>query len=236
MSKVFESVGGAIIISNPKLKAEYAYNLDLGITTTLFDDKIKLEGSYYYTLLNNAIVLKDFKWKGNDSVMYGGTISKVYAYQNVDKANVQGFFGAITADLTENISFKTSLTYTYGLYKDVDKDSVMPLDHIPPVFGRTSLLYHFKKFESEIYAMYSTSKSAKDYSLGKEDNEAYSADPVNGFMPGWFTLNGKTSYHITKNFTAVLGIENLFDTHYRVFASGISAPGRNIMASVRFKF
>ena len=84
--------------------------------------------------------------------------------------------------------------------------------------------------------MYSTSKLSKDYSLGKEDNEVYSADPVNGFMPGWVTFNIKTSYHITRNFMVNLGVENLFDTHYRVFASGISSAGRNFMVSARYKF
>lgn len=236
MSKVFESGGGVIIVPNPDLKPEYAYNFDLGIATTAFDDNIKFEGSYFYTLLKNAIVSKDFKWKGNDSVVYGGVMSRVQANQNVDEANVQGVYGAITADLSENVSFKTSLTYTLGQYKDIEKDTILPLDHIPPMFGKTSLLYHFKKFESEIYAMYSAAKLPRDYSLGKEDNEIYSADPVNGYMPAWITLNIKTSYRVTNNFSVNLGVENIFDTHYRLFASGISAPGRNIILAIRVKF
>ena len=55
-------------------------------------------------------------------------------------------------------------------------------------------------------------------------------------MPGWVTFNAKTAYHVTKNASINLGVENLFNTHYRVFASGISAPGRNVMLAVRVKF
>jgi hemoglobin/transferrin/lactoferrin receptor protein len=109
------------------------------------------------------------------------------------------------------------------------------MDHIPPIFGKTSLLFHYKKFEGDFYARYSAAKAGKDYSLGTEDNELYSADPVNGYMPGWITLNIKTAYHVTKNITINFGVENLFDVHYRVFASGISAPGRNIVGAIRIK-
>lgn len=244
MSKVFESVGNTVVVPNAELKPEYAYNMEGGFATTIMDDKVKFEANYYYTLLKNAIVTKEFKLDGKDSVLFNGTLSQVKASQNVDEAYIQGLYGAITADFNDDFSFKTSITYTMGQYRqqlsptsnDADHDTIVPMDHIPPMFGRTSFLYHFKKFESEIYAMYSTSKSAKDYSLGKEDNEVYSADPINGFMPGWVTFNVKTSYHITKNFMVNLGVENLFDTHYRVFASGISAAGRNIMVAVRYKF
>ncbi|MES2285598.1 MAG: TonB-dependent receptor [Bacteroidota bacterium] len=244
MSKVFESVGNTVVVPNAELKPEYAYNLEGGFATTVMDDKVKFEANYYYTLLKNAIVTKEFKLDGKDSVIFNGTLSQVRASQNVDEAYIQGLYGAITADFNDNFSFKTSITYTMGQYRQqlsptsngASHDTIVPMDHIPPMFGRTSFLYHFKKFESEIYAMYSTSKSAKDYSLGKEDNEVYSADPVNGFMPGWVTFNVKTSYHITKNFMVNLGVENLFDTHYRVFASGISAAGRNVMVAVRYKF
>jgi hemoglobin/transferrin/lactoferrin receptor protein len=31
-------------------------------------------------------------------------------------------------------------------------------------------------------------------------------------------------------------LENIFDTHYRVFASGISSPGRSIRLTLRASF
>ncbi len=236
MSKVFESTGNTVIVPNADLKPEYAYNIEGGLSTILLDDKVKFEANYYYTLLKNAIVAKEFKLDGKDSILFNGTLSQIKAAQNVDEAYIQGLYGAITADLSDHISFKTSLTYTYGQYKDVNKDSVMALDHIPPMFGKTSFLYHFKKFNSEIYSIYSAAKLSRDYSCGKEDNEAYSANPIDGYMPSWITLNVKTSYYITRNFMVSIGVENLFDTHYRVFASGISSAGRNIVASFRYKF
>ena len=122
-----------------------------------------------------------------------------------------------------------------AIANDPNHDTIVPMDHIPPMFGQTSILYHFKKFESEIYARYSAAKTGKEYSLGTEDNELYSADPINGYMPGWVTFNIKTAYHVTKNVIINLGVENLFDVHYRMFASGFSSPGRNIVGAIRIK-
>jgi len=240
-TKVFESTAGNIIIPNEKLKAEYAYNIEGGFSVTTMDNKLKFEGNYYYTLLKNAIVAKNSTYNGKDSILYAGTMSRVQRPENVNEAYIQGAYGAIIADINDNVSFKTSLTYTLGQYKqeltpttnNPNRDTIIPLDHIPPMFGQTSLFFHFKKFESEIYARYSTPKKLADYSPSGEDNLQYAT--TNG-MPGWVTFNVKASYKITKKITINLGVENLFNTHYRVFASGISAPGRNVMVALRAKF
>jgi hemoglobin/transferrin/lactoferrin receptor protein len=55
-------------------------------------------------------------------------------------------------------------------------------------------------------------------------------------MPAWFTLNLNASYNIHKNIIIQVGIENILDTQYRTFASGINAPGRNFQVAVRAKF
>ena len=33
-----------------------------------------------------------------------------------------------------------------------------------------------------------------------------------------------------------IGLENIFDVHYRSFASGVSAPGRNLRLGLNLKF
>lgn len=236
LGKVFESTGNILIVPNANLKPEYAYNIEGALSTLLFEDKLKIEGGYFYTLLNNAIILQDAQYNGNDSVLFNGSMSKVVSQKNADYAVVQGAWASIYANVTDNISFKSSVNYTHGDYYDKLNDTILPMDHIPPTFGQTSLFYRFKKIETEIYARYSASKLSRDYALGKEDNELYSADPVNGYMPAWVTLNIKTAFHFNRNISTNIGIENLLDKHYRVFASGVSAPGRNISVTLRAKF
>ena len=79
-------------------------------------------------------------------------------------------------------------------------------------------------------------KSAEDYSLSGEDNIDKSADPINGLSPAWQILNLRTSYQISKRIAAQAAVENLFDTHYRVFASGLSSAGRNLRLTLRASF
>lgn len=236
VSKVFDSAADLLIVPNAELKPEYAYNLEATLQLKLVKNKVKIEGGYYYTLLDNAIITQDTYFEGQDSILFNGTMSKVVTAKNADCANVQGAWGALSIDIRNSLRLKSTINYTLGEYYDSENDTILPMDHIAPMFGQTSLKYHYKKFEGEIYARYSAPKLSKDYAIGKEDNEIYSADPVDGFMPGWTTLNLKAVYHVNINFYINFGVENLFDRHYRVFASGVSSPGRNIMFGIRLKF
>ena len=73
--------------------------------------------------------------------------------------------------------------------------------------------------------MFNGWKKIKDYNPDGEDNGQY-ATPDG--MPSWFTLNWRSSYSFKRNLTLQAGVENIFDKNYRYFASGFSAPGRNL--------
>lgn len=234
MTKVFEGAGGVVIVPNPELKPEYSYNFELGISKVI-QNKYKFDITGYYTSLTNVIVQKDFNFKGSDSATYQGVKSKVQAMQNADNAYILGLSGGVQFDFNDHVSFKSVLNYTYGRYTETKKDTVVPLDHIAPVFGQTSILYRFKNFDGEFFVRYNGKKTSNDYALGKEDNEVYSADKINGFMPGWFTLNIRAGVNITKCLRLNLACENLTNNRYRVFSSGINAPGRNVIVSLRYK-
>ena len=231
LTKIFESGGGILIIPNADLKPEYAYNIEFGASNTL-GEKVKLEAVYFYTYLKNAMVLKNDQLNGADSVLYGGTMSKVQSMQNANNANIQGVSGNLYVDFNDNISLKSSINYTMGSYNDRENDTIVPLDHIAPLYGQTSLIYKFKKMESMFYLQYSGAKLLKDYSPSGEDN--LSQATVNG-MPKWMTFNFKSSFMLSKFVYLNVGVENIFDVHYRVFASGVSAPGRNVVLSLRAK-
>ena len=55
-------------------------------------------------------------------------------------------------------------------------------------------------------------------------------------MPAWWTLNLRLQYQLNKNLLIQGACENILDANYRVFASGISAPGRNFIVAVRANF
>jgi hemoglobin/transferrin/lactoferrin receptor protein len=182
------------------------------------------------------MVQRDFKYNGSDSVLFNGVKSKVQAMQNTDWAYIYGINGGVQFDFNDNLSFKSNVNITYGRYMDVSKDTVYALDHIPPVFGQTSLIFKEKNADAEFFVRYNGKKSSGDYSPSGEDNANYSADPIKGYMPGWFTLNLRAGVNVYKGFRINFACENMTDNRYRVFASGINGPGRNFIVSLRYKF
>lgn len=234
MTKVFGSAGTILVVPNPEIKPEYATNFELGISK-IFEKRYKFDITGFYTVIEDALVQRDFKFNGQDSALFNGIKSKVQAMQNADRAYIYGFTAGVQFDFNDNISFKSIINYTYGRYIDSQKDTVVPLDHIPPVFGQTSIVYKAKNTDAEFFVRYNGKKSTADYSASGEDNAVYSADPVKGYMPAWFTLNVRAGYNFTKNIRLNVACENLTDNRYRVFASGINAPGRNFIISLRYK-
>ncbi|TND07673.1 MAG: iron complex outermembrane recepter protein [Bacteroidetes bacterium] len=232
MGKFFDSSPGNVVVPNPGLKPEYAWNGEIGVTKTI-NEMARMEVSYFYTVLTNAIVIKDFTFNGSDSVLYDGSMSRVQAAQNVNTAWIQGIAGAFTADFNEHFSMRSTVNWTYGRYEDLDNDTIVPMDHIPPMFGRTGLVYKTKNFEMEGYTLYNGWKRLKDYSPSGEDNQQYAT--VAG-TPAWYTLNARAAYQFGKFVRLSVALENITDLHYRHFASGVSSPGRNLVVSLRTKF
>lgn len=233
LSKVFESVPGKVVVPNPNLTPEYTYNLDLGISKT-FDDRITIGGTGYYTWYIDAITTQKGKFNGQDSILYSEQMSQVITNVNATEAYICGFNAYLNADVTTSFSITNSINYTYGRIKTDSTD--YPLDHISPIFGKTSFNLKLNKLRSEFFILYNGAKLSKDYNLLGEDNQAYSTDPVNGYMPAWMTLNVRSAYQFNKYIQLQVALENISDQNYRVFSSNISAPGRNLVVTLRGTF
>ena len=228
VGKVFESVSGEIlVVPNPDLKPEYTYNADLGISYT-DGNHIKIEANGFYTWFRNAIVTSAFNLAGDDSVMYDGKLTAVMANQNKATAYLYGLNAAVTLKLMPRVTLYSTFNYTYGRYENAGVE--VPLDHIPPIFGKTSLIYSQKRFEGEVYTMYNGWKHLDDYSPSGEDNLKYATSMG---MPAWYTLNLRTGYKFNSNMSIQIALENIMDQNYRVFSSGVSAPGRNLVITLR---
>ncbi|MFI5203048.1 MAG: TonB-dependent receptor plug domain-containing protein [Flavobacteriales bacterium] len=227
IGKVFESVPGMLLMPNNNIKPEYTYTADLGIEKTI-RKKFMISVNGFYTWYKNAITSVASTYQGNDSVLFGGSLSKVITLANTASAHLYGGTARITADITDNLTFLSTLTYTYGRINTDSSD--YPLDHIPPLFGKTSVLLNLKKVKAEFFLMYSGWKRLEDYNLVGEDNIS-NATPFG--MPSWLTLNARISYQIIPNASVQVGLDNILDQNYRVFASNISAPGRNLIVTLR---
>ena len=232
LTKVFESVPGSVIVPNPNLKAEYAYNTELGLQYQ-FMKRSTFGVNLYQTYLTNALTVQNGTFNGADSVLYDGQMSQVLTTTNAGNAYVRGFEAFLQAQLTPSLQLSGSYNYTLG--RIITDTLPYPLDHIAPAFGKVSLRYTMlhNKLKIEGFAMYSGWKHLEDYNLVGEDNFAY-ATPDG--MPSWYTLNMRANYNINNQLSVQVACENITDQNYRMFASNISAPGRNFILTLRGNF
>ena len=138
-------------------------------------------------------------------------------------------------------------------------DTLVPLDHIPPRYGQIALMYKKGPFKIEGIARFAAEKPFSEYAVTSANYDANknlilerggSSDNIE-FTPyrfnengefqyigslAWTTYNLYSSFKLSSKITVNLAVENLMDLHYLPFSSGISAPGRNFILTVRGKF
>ncbi len=236
IGKIFDSEPGSVVVPNPNLNAEYASNLDVNVARK-FGKNIKVDVSAYYTLLQNAMVRRDFTLNGSSEIIYDGELSQVQAIQNAAKANVYGFQAGIEVKSPSGFNFSTDLNFQKG-EEELDNGDKSPSRHAAPFFGISRIGYETSNFDFQVNVQFSDAVNFSD--LAEEEKgktEIYAKDiDGNPYSPSWYTLNFKTLYQLTNNFTITAGLENITDQRYRPYSSGIVSPGRNFILALRAKF
>ncbi len=236
LGKVFDSEPGTVTVPNPDLEAEYAYNFDLGIAK-VFGELIKVDLTGYYTLLQNAIVRRDYQFNGQDSIPYDGEMSKVQANQNAAVANVYGIQAGLELKLPAGFNFSSDLNYQVG-EEELDNGTTSPSRHAAPLFGVSRLIFKANKLNMQLNTMYQGERKYEDLAEEEKGKDELYAKDANGnnYSPSWYTLNFHAMFQITSNFILGAGIENITDQRYRPYSSGISGAGRNYVLSLRANF
>lgn len=227
IGKVFDSEPGNVVVPNENLKPEVSYNGEVGFVRNIAN-VLEVETVAYYSLLKQAIVRRDFLFNNSSTIIYDGVESNVEALVNVGDAYIYGYSINVRADITSSISISSSLSNSEG--KD---NSEMPLRHTSPLFGQTSFIFNIKKIKAEVFARYNGPRALSDFPQS-EINKAYLY--TEDGSPAWQTLNFRSSIQLNEHLKVNAALENIFDVHYRPYSSGISAPGRNFIVSVKGQF
>jgi hemoglobin/transferrin/lactoferrin receptor protein len=226
--KVFDSEPGNVVVPNAGLGPEYSYNGELGISKKV-GEHFRAEGVVFYSWLRDAMVRRNFSFNGQDSILYDGELSRVQAIVNAGKAYVFGFSLNASLVLYPSLSLQSSLTYTDG--RDLEEDAA--LRHAAPLFGSTALRYQSERFRAELLVRYNGAIAFEDLAPSEQNKpQIYTED---GAL-AWYTINLLGSYQINDFLVLNGGMENILDTFYWPYSSGIAAPGRNFIISLRANF
>ena len=236
VGKVFDSEPGSVVVPNPDLEPEYAYNMELGIQKN-FADKVVIKGATFYTYLVDALVRRAFEFNGQSQIEYNGELSDVQAIQNAAKAYVYGFELGLEAFLSDNFSMASNFTITKGIEEEADgTDS--PGRHVAPTFGDFHLVWKNQKLKADLFLNYNGEIAFKDLAPSEQSKVYIYAVDADGnpFAPSWYTLNMRSQYTISNALKATLTLENITDQRYRAYSSGIAAPGTNLILGLGYRF
>ncbi|SDW32970.1 TonB-dependent receptor [Aequorivita viscosa] len=236
VGKVFDSAPGQVVVPNPDLKPEYAYNVDLGVAK-VFGDVVKIDITGYYTHLKNSMLRRDYQLNGQDSIMFQGEMSKVQAIQNSAVANIYGVQFGLELKLPKGFGFHTDFNFQKG-EEELENGETSRMRHAAPFFGTSRLNYRKDKLSMEFNVVFNGKKDFEDMPDGEKSKKEIYALDENGniYSPAWYTLNFKSLYKLSKTIDVSGGIENLTDQRYRPFASGISGAGRNFILALTAHF
>jgi hemoglobin/transferrin/lactoferrin receptor protein len=242
VGKIRES-NGYLVVPNPSLFPEYAYNFELGLTKYFNQSKNYLSVRGFTTLISrhigrsNYIIFADTSTPDRNTILYNGEEVQTIANNNLGNRYLYG------ASVDGNFSMSNSLSLrgSLDLIKAAKSKKYGPLPSISPAFGRVLIQYQKNDWLSHLSFHFSDKKEPRFYSLGGEDGleetPLLSENPeIFAGSPAWSELSWLAQYRWKENTFFRVALENIFDVHYRPFASGISAPGRNLKLGVNYSF
>lgn len=235
--KLFESVPGNLTVPNPDLQSEYAWNFEGGFVFRA-PKQFRLELNAFHTLLDNAIVRRPFTFNGQDSISFGGIISRIEALQNVSRATVWGLQISSQWNILPTLVWQGHANWIAGKETDDVRNEQVPLRHAPPFYGNALLRYSRDRLFMEASLYYNAPVSNSKLAPSEQAKiDLYATDPSGKpYAPGWHTFNVKASYQLKKQLSFTLGWENITNQRYRPYSSGIVAAGSNLILSVRAEF
>jgi hemoglobin/transferrin/lactoferrin receptor protein len=236
IGKIFDSEPGSVVVPNPHLEPEYAYNLEFGIQKNI-KEKLTVRGTTYYTYLVDALVRRDFQFNGLNEIEYNGELSNVQAIQNAAKAYVYGFEFGLDVFLTDRLSLVSNITFTQGIEEE-DDGTNSPGRHVPPTFGDVHFIWKYQKLKTDLFLNFNGEIAADNLAISEQSKNYIYASDRNGnpYSPSWHTLNFRSEYAISNALKTSVILENITDQRYRGYSFGIVAPGRNLILALGYTF
>lgn len=224
VGKLFE-VGNRLTVPNPDLKPEYSLSNELSLEQKA--NRLHFKATVFYSRLFDAIVDGPFTLDGSTVAVIEENSLTVSARVNTGKAVVYGTSAMANIEFADHWAFSKTISYTDG--RDISNDE--PLRHTTPIFGKAAIIFKKAGLRSECYLEYNTDRKREDIPSSEIVDKPY-LYTANG-TPGWVTINWKWAYDLGEKWSLNGGVENILDKHYRPYTSGISAPGRNFILSIR---
>lgn len=210
--------GNRFNIPNTSLESERVTQIDAGIRHR--SARVKLDVMLYALQYDDRIT----------SVGTGETTPEgrdIVQAVNAAESSIRGVEAGVAFELSDDIDLRGVLNYTWG-EQEVTGGDDEPADRIPPLSGSVTATYD----AGGDYRLQGWLRFADEQDrLSVRDVRDSRIDPDG--TDGWVVLGARLDWQPGETWLLSVGVDNLFDEHYRVHGSGLDAPGRNLSFSVR---
>ena len=236
---------GVLLVPNTDLKPEYVYNIDGGIAYTSAQKNMYFNLRFYHTSLRDYIGRMAYEVATDQTTLAPGTVEfsndivTTQANTNIGNGRIYGLSFEGGLKLFEGLDLNGNFTYTHAARNEM----IGALPSILPFYGGAVLHYKKDAFNLNLNYIFNSRKNKEDYSSGGEDGleetpliTTVDNQAVFAGTPKWSIFSLRGNYQLNKTVLLNAAVENIFDLHYRTFASGISAPGRSFIMGTRVNF
>lgn len=215
---------GGNIYGNPDLKPETSLNKELGV---LYDSGQRISGSF--TVFHNDFEDKITRVSCPIDICSAGPNqfgSDPTTYRNVDEAVTQGVEMSLAAELMDNVSLRSSYTYTDSEQKSGEYAG-QPLTKLPRHQLSTTLDW---QVTPEL-----TQWTRVSY-RGKESQPTGGRSSSTIVAPSYTFVDAGIGYRLTPSATVNAGIYNLFDEEITYDEYGYIEDGRRVWLGLNVSF
>lgn len=236
IGKIFEFGDAEVVVPNPNLKAETAWSAEMGLNMQPLP-WMRFDAAVYYTYLDDALVRRQYRVNGADSIVFDGVLSQAFAIQNAAFARVYGVQGSLEVSSGTGFRLLTRISWQRG-EEQMDNGQLSPSRHVPPMFGLSRLSYKHRQMSIHVEAVYSAGFRYEQLNIEEQVKPELYARGADGlaYSPSWYCLNFRFQYSLSEGLNLSAGVENLSDQRYRTYSSGIAAAGRNLVFGLHFRF
>ncbi|MGE0448355.1 MAG: TonB-dependent receptor [Vicinamibacterales bacterium] len=204
---------------NPNLRPERSRSMEVGIEQRFASDRLKLEATWFGSRYRNIIGLR--------------TTEGFFAeYVNVGLTQARG--AELSAELAPHRSVRVRGGYTF-----LDSEIVESTSEFSPVFAAGQSAFRRPRHSGFVSTSWNLSRLTVDVNgtfVGQfVDSDFASLEPSITRNMGWTTWDGRASWRLTPNASALFAVDNIGDRDYQQ-PLGYLALRRAVRAGLRVTF
>jgi len=213
----------------PNLDPEHYLTFEAGLKLDL--EKVSAEVALFHTVIDDMIV------RTPTGAVVGGL--QEVTKRNAGDGEVDGVEISGTWRCRDDLRLRLGFTWLEGEVEGYPTAAPVSqteyLSRIMPWTATAALTWEPRLCRRPCFVTAEAVVAGDQDKLSASDRSDTQRIPPGG-TPGYTVFNLRLGCHVSERLTVALALENCFDEDYRIHGSGVNEPGRNLVATLDFRF